>query len=144
MVWLESFTLHSTNLLNHVMIMLLQKIFSFLFASFAIFAVCLLFFVSTFCITFWTVSMFTHLILLMKKKYGIFYIYWVYFVNTRVYVLEVCRSRYACIEPTIFFWKICCIRAPKWAADFIYFLPIKNFLFPNYVRANEISCTNYL
>lgn len=127
MVWLESFTLHSTNLLNHVMIMLLQKIFSFLFASFAIFAVCLLFFVSTFCITFWTVSMFTHLILLMKKKNGIFYIYWVYFVNTRVYALEVCTRA---LSQPFFFWKICCIRIPKWAADFIYFLPIKKNCIP--------------
>lgn len=137
MVWLESFTLHSTNLLNHVMIMLLQKIFSFLFASFAIFAVCLLFFVSTFCITFWTVSMFTHLILLMKKKNGIFYIYIECILLTLEYM----------------YWK--CVRvhwanhfsfgkSAVWAADFIYFLPIKKIVFPNYVRANEISCTNYL
>lgn len=64
--------LHSSKLLNHVMIILLRatKIFFFLFlsVSFSTLCVCLLFFVSTFYIIFWTVSMFTRLILLMMKR----------------------------------------------------------------------------
>lgn len=64
--------LHSSKLLNHVMIILLRatKIFFFLFcpAFSSTLCVCLLFFVSTFYILFWTVSMFTRLISLMMKR----------------------------------------------------------------------------
>lgn len=72
-VWLQSFcSALSTKLLNHVILILLwatKNIFIAFFASLAIFAACLLFFVSTFCIIiFWTVSMFTHLISFDEKQ----------------------------------------------------------------------------